>query len=107
MLLTAFRTHEASNPVPLHAKATLDSVPSLLVLHELSAYFLPINENQPYALFVLAMCITFLGNSVLVKAHYRIVSPACQPRVGFGKFPLPRITVRWVAVQYSIQKLNI
>lgn len=50
MLLSAFRTHEASNPVYLDAKATLDSVPSLLVLHELSAYFLPINENNPHTI---------------------------------------------------------
>ncbi|KAG2058878.1 hypothetical protein BDR06DRAFT_875496 [Suillus hirtellus] len=55
VLLSAFRTHEASNPVPLDSKATLDSVPSLLVLHELSAYFLPMNENKPYVLFALAV----------------------------------------------------
>ncbi|KAG2152024.1 hypothetical protein BD769DRAFT_1623684 [Suillus cothurnatus] len=47
VLLSAFRTYKASDPVPLDAKATLESVPSLLVLHELSAYFLPINENKP------------------------------------------------------------
>jgi hypothetical protein len=61
VLLSAFRTYKASDPVPLDAKATLESVPSLLVLHELSAYFLPINENKPYVLFALAVCSTFLG----------------------------------------------
>ncbi|KAG2146627.1 hypothetical protein DEU56DRAFT_785527 [Suillus clintonianus] len=50
VLLSAFRTHDASEPVPLDAKATLDCVPSLLVLHELSAYFLPMNENKPHTI---------------------------------------------------------
>lgn len=100
VLLSAFRTHEASDPVPLDSKATLDSVPSLLVLHELSAYFLPMNENKPYVLFALAVCITFLGNPAVVKAHYRLVSPACELRAGIVKFSLPGITVRRMAVKY-------
>ncbi|KAG0705466.1 hypothetical protein DFH29DRAFT_906622 [Suillus ampliporus] len=57
-LLSAFRAQEASKPVPVDAKATLDSVPSLLVLHELSAYFLPMNENKPHTIASYLLLVT-------------------------------------------------
>ncbi|KAH7930252.1 hypothetical protein BV22DRAFT_1101856 [Leucogyrophana mollusca] len=39
-LLSSFRTHETSTSAPIDAKTTLESAPSLIVLHEPSAYFL-------------------------------------------------------------------
>jgi hypothetical protein len=62
VLLAALRTHKASEPIPVDDKGTLDSIPSLLVLHELSAYFLPMNDNKPYVTFVVLCYTAFLGD---------------------------------------------
>jgi len=56
--LAALRAHKASELVPVDDKATLDSVPSLLVLHELSAYFLPMNDNKPHTIASYLLLVT-------------------------------------------------
>ncbi|KAJ8595363.1 hypothetical protein M405DRAFT_857439 [Rhizopogon salebrosus TDB-379] len=58
VLLAALRTHKASEPIPVDNKGTLDSIPSLLVLHELSAYFLPMNDNNPYTIASYLLLVT-------------------------------------------------
>lgn len=80
VLLSAFRTHEASNPVPLDSKATLDSVPSLLVLHELSAYFLPMNENDSHTIASYLQLV----NYALALASF--LSPESQTPMRFALF---------------------
>lgn len=80
VLLSAFRTHEASDPVPLDSKATLDSVPSLLVLHELSAYFLPMNENKPHTIASYLQLVSY----ALALASF--LSPESQTPMRFALF---------------------
>ncbi|OJA12564.1 hypothetical protein AZE42_13495, partial [Rhizopogon vesiculosus] len=58
LLLVALRAHKASELVPVDDKATLDSAPSLLVLHELSAYFLPMNDNKPHTIASYLLLVT-------------------------------------------------
>ncbi|KAG1892675.1 hypothetical protein F4604DRAFT_1700963 [Suillus subluteus] len=80
VLLSAFRTYKASDPVPLDAKATLDSVPSLLVLHELSAYFLPINENKPHTI---ASYLQLVSHALALASF---LSPESQTPMRFALF---------------------
>ncbi|KAG2158863.1 uncharacterized protein EDB93DRAFT_1116767 [Suillus bovinus] len=80
VLLSAFRTHEASNPVPLDAKATLNSVPSLLVLHELSAYFLPTSENKPHTI---ASYLQLVSHALALATF---LSPGSQTPMRFALF---------------------
>lgn len=80
VLLSAFRTHEASDPVPLDSKATLDSVPSLLVLHELSAYFLPMNENKPHTIASYLQLVSY------ALALSSFLSPESQTPMRFALF---------------------
>ncbi|KAG1755903.1 hypothetical protein EDB19DRAFT_1663604 [Suillus lakei] len=89
VLLSAFRTHEASEPIPLDSKATLHSVPSLLVLHELSAYFLPMNENKPHT----------------IASYLQLVSHAFA-LVNFLS-PEPQTPMRFVLFDSQLDKLKL